>query len=255
MSSDPRSRRQPGPPPTIWDRPEPGARRAAYTREQIAEVAIAIADAEGFDAVSMRRVAGELGAGTMTLYHYVKSKDELISLIDNAMMGEILIPPDEVPDDWREGLAEIARRTCDVFTRHPWSFDVPVGTESGPNGTRHFEQSLAVAAKTGLSPREQLEVISMIDDYVFGFALRVNRMRAETSGDPEALAKEWGDVVVRRLGNLDGGEYPHVKQLFSDRPPAEVLEDLLQNALGEDRFERGLQLLLDGIERRIERSA
>src|SRR6476620_10056298 len=58
----------------IWARPEPGERRPAYTRERIAETAIAIADAEGFDAVSMRRIASELGAGTMTLYYYVRTK-------------------------------------------------------------------------------------------------------------------------------------------------------------------------------------
>src|SRR5215207_5547112 len=66
----------------IWARPEPGERRPAHTREKIAETAIAIADAEGFEAVSMRRIAAELGAGTMTLYHYVRTKDELVALMD-----------------------------------------------------------------------------------------------------------------------------------------------------------------------------
>src|SRR6185436_15098966 len=96
---------------SIWERPEPGARRPRYTREQIARTALAIADAEGFEAVSMRRVASELGAGTMTLYHYVRNKDELIELMDDAMMSELIVPDDEMPSDWREALTAIARRS------------------------------------------------------------------------------------------------------------------------------------------------
>src|SRR5215813_14334865 len=94
----------------IWTRPEPGTRRPKFTREQIASTALAIADAEGFAAVSMRRIAGELGSGTMTLYYYVRTKDELIALMDDAIMGELIIPEDELPEGWREGLAELARR-------------------------------------------------------------------------------------------------------------------------------------------------
>jgi AcrR family transcriptional regulator len=239
----------------IWERPEPGARRAAYTREQIAATAIKIADAEGFEAVSMRRVAAALGAGTMTLYHYVRNKHELIALIDDTIMGEILIPPDEVPEGWRDGFAEIARRSRDAFINHPWSFDVAIGTEGGPNGTRHFEQSLEVAAKTGLDPMTQLEVISMVDDYVFGFALRINRIRAAAGADPDRLAEDWAEFLVQRLDVLNVEEYPRIKALFAARPPTEALKEMIERALGPQRFDRGLELILDGIERLIERSA
>src|SRR5205823_341014 len=86
----------------------------------IAAAAMAVADAEGVDAVTMRRVADELGAGTMTLYHYVRSKDELIALVVDQMMGELLIPDDEMPDDWREAFAAIGRRSREAFRRHVW---------------------------------------------------------------------------------------------------------------------------------------
>jgi AcrR family transcriptional regulator len=241
-------------PASIWRRPEPGARRAAYTREQIAKTAIAIADAEGFGAVSMRRVAAELGAGTMTLYHYVRSKDELIALIDDAIMGELLIPEDELPSDWREAMAEIARRTRDAFLRHPWSFDIPQGGEGGPNGTKHFEQSLAAVAGTGLDQPEQLEVVSLVDDYVFGFALRTNAIRATAGPDPAELADQWAEAIADLIEALPADEFPHVTGFFAGRDPREVLTDLFESVLGEGRFERGLELLLDGIERRIERS-
>src|SRR6187200_555611 len=93
---------------SIWTHPEPGMRRAGHTREQIAQAALRIADTEGFEAVSMRRIAGELRAGTMTLYHYVRDKGELLSLMDDAVMGEVLVPDDELSADWREALTAIA---------------------------------------------------------------------------------------------------------------------------------------------------
>src|SRR5262249_15810386 len=108
-----RSRRSAERRESIWARPEPRARRPAHTRDGIARAGSRIADTEGFEALSMRRVASELGAGTMTLYHYVRTKDELLALVDNAVMGELLIPEGEVPAGWREGMRQIARRTRD----------------------------------------------------------------------------------------------------------------------------------------------
>ena len=81
----------------IWVRPEPGTRRARFSREQIAAAALAIADAEGFEAVSMRRIAAQLGAGTMSLYRYISTKDDLVTLMDDALMGESLVPEGELP--------------------------------------------------------------------------------------------------------------------------------------------------------------
>ena len=77
-------------------RPAPG-RRPRFNQDQIADIAFGIADREGFDAVSMRRVARELGAGTMTLYHYVRTKDELVSLMDDRLMGHLLVSDEESP--------------------------------------------------------------------------------------------------------------------------------------------------------------
>ena len=76
----------------VWTRPERGRRRPRYTRDEIAAAAIRVADAEGFDELSMRRLASELGAGTMTLYHYVRTKDELLALVHDAVMAELLVP-------------------------------------------------------------------------------------------------------------------------------------------------------------------
>src|SRR5689334_25290751 len=95
----------------IWTRPEPAGRAARLGRNDIARAALAVADDDGFAAVSMRRLARELGVGTMSLYHYLRTKDDLLELMDDAVMGELLVPPDELPDDWRDALPAIERRT------------------------------------------------------------------------------------------------------------------------------------------------
>jgi AcrR family transcriptional regulator len=230
----------------IWTRPEPGERRPAHTREKIAETAIAIADAEGFEAVSMRRIAAELGAGTMTLYHYVRTKDELIALMDDAIMGELLIPDDEVPDGWREGLAEIARRTRAVFDRHPWSLESLRNADAGPNGMRHVEQTFAVAAGTGLGPVEMFELTALVDDYVFGHVVRSAEAQRAMSDEPTGRRQldAMADYIVAQL---ETGEFPHLAAIVGD-DIQEGLERWARVTGDRGRFERGLQRVLDGIE-------
>ena len=191
---------------SIWERPEPGSRRPRHTREQIAATALAIADSEGFEAVSMRRIARELGAGTMTLYHYVRTKDELIDLMDNAIMGEVLIPEGEMPDTWREALRAIARRSRAAFERHPWALQALDGARGGPNGMRHFEQSLAAVASLDLDVRAKLELIAVVDDYVFGFVFRSVAVSAALSA---TLHEEIIDQLLPYFdAQIGSGEYP-----------------------------------------------
>jgi AcrR family transcriptional regulator len=233
----------------IWTQPAPGQRRPRYTREQIAAAALAIADAEGYDAVSMRRVAAELGAGTMTLYHYVRTKDDLRALMDDAMMAELLIPDGELPAGWRAAVAEIARRSRSVFRRHPWALTARESAEAGgPNGMRHFEQSLAAVAGTGLDVKQRLEIIAMIDDYVFGFAMRESAV--DDAGGLDDVPDALFDYLQRQL---DTGEYPHIEELAAGGEPREVFGRIMATMFDEQRFERGLDRLLDGIEADVER--
>src|SRR5215510_6805767 len=116
----------------IWARPEPGTRRPRYTRDKIATAAVAIADADGFEAVAIRRVAAELGGSPMSLYHYIAGKEDLVALMDDALMAETVVPGDELPTDWRQALATIARRTRAVFLRHPWALAALQGKDAPP---------------------------------------------------------------------------------------------------------------------------
>jgi AcrR family transcriptional regulator len=114
--------------------------RSWLRRDAIVDAALVIADREGLESVSMRRVAAELGVGTMSLYHHVADKEELLHAMADAIGEEMLIPG-EVPADWREALRQIALRTRDTFLRHPWLLDVgterPIPTR---NTLRHIEQ-------------------------------------------------------------------------------------------------------------------
>src|SRR5277367_3024482 len=106
-------------------------KKIRLTRETIGAAALSIADKEGFEMVSMRRVARELGVGTMSLYYYVKTKDDLIAVMDDALLGEALLP--KLPRNWRRAIVEIAKRTHTVFIRHPWALVSMLSAPSGLN--------------------------------------------------------------------------------------------------------------------------
>jgi AcrR family transcriptional regulator len=233
----------------IWTRPEPGTRRPKFTRDQIAATALAIADAEGFAAVSMRRIAGELGAGTMTLYYYVRTKDELVALMDDAIMAEVLIPADEFPRHWYDALTAVATRTWDVLIRHPWALHSLQNAPAGPNGARHFEQSLAAIADTGLDAPGKFALLAWVDDYVHGNALRSAEIRS--AGEP-AMDEQAIEEAVRFGQTLMAtGEFPHTAALFDGADPRDAFATLLGDLSERDRFRHGLAVLLDGVAHRL----
>jgi AcrR family transcriptional regulator len=232
----------------IWARPEPGARRPRLTRDEIAAAALSIADREGFDAVSMRRLARELGAGTMSLYHYLRTKDDLLALMDDALMGELIVPDDELPSGWREALTAIARRTREAWARHPWAYEALQGDRFGPNGMKHVEQSLQAVAETGLDPADRIRVIGMVDDYVIGYCIRDGAVQTALVTDGEANALL--DYVEARR---ETGEFPHSRSLVGDGDVRANWKRLAAEAFGPERFELGLARLLDGIELDLER--
>jgi AcrR family transcriptional regulator len=238
----------------IWARREPGSRRPRFTRDQIAAAALDIADREGFDAVTMRRVASELDAGTMTVYHYVRTKSDLVALMDDALMAEALVPPSELPDDWREALAAVARRTRAALMRHPWAVASLQDAQFGPNAMRHFEQSLAAVADAQLDTASKFAILGVIDDYVVGNVLHASEARRRSDSvktDPEAA----GAMVEFGLAQLRTGEFPHTEALFGGAPPERVLDDppgpAMEDKSLDDQFEQGLQAVLDGVALRM----
>lgn len=186
----------------------------------IAAAAVSIADAEGFAAVSMRRVAHDLGVGTMSLYYYAKSKAELISAMDDVLMAEVLVPT--LPEDWREALTAIARRTRDVFVRHPWALSSMQSAAPGVNAMLHMEQCLEALAETRMTTEEKLTLLALVDDFVFGYTLR------ETAGDPVVGI----DDARKRLAT---GAFPELTKAFGKKGRLCI----------PNRFDLGLEAIFD----------
>lgn len=234
-----------GPFGLLWQRDEAPAARgrgrgrgSGLNRAEIVAVALRVAEAEGPDAVSMRRIAKELGVGTMSLYHHIPTKDDLLDLMTDEVMGELVLPEDELGDTWQEGLAAISRRTRDVYNRHSWmlsgAWERP---QFGPRAFAHIEQSLQVMR--GVTRDDALMMLGVADDYVIGF---VSRMHAER----QALAragldqKQYQDALrpyVEGLLREHDGEYPALAQFIGGEWDQD--EDV--------RFEAGLRWLIAGM--------
>jgi len=176
-------------------------RKSRLTREKIAAVALAIADKDGFGAVSMRRVAQELNVGTMSLYYYVKTKDDLIGVMDDALMAEALLP--SLPKGWKRAIVEIAKRTHALFIRHPWALSAMLSAPPGLNAMRHMEQCLEALAETSMTGGEKLTLLAMVDDFVFGHALR--EAAEDSTIDAEFAAAQLRSGAFPRLAEVFGG--------------------------------------------------
>ena len=171
-------------------------------------MAVRIADAEGIDAVSMRRIAAVLEAGTMTLYHYVRTKDELLALVTDAVMHELVLT-DDLPDGWREAVRAIAHRTRDTLTRHPWMLDIADEPAIGPNSVRHFDQCLRALHGLDVPLGAKLDVLMAVDEYVFGYSLH---QRTTFDEDPGATSE-----MMTYVGELlRSGDFPELARLVED---------------------------------------
>jgi AcrR family transcriptional regulator len=213
----------------VWAREKP-RRRPVLSRDAIVAAALAIADAEGLDAVSIRRVAADLGVRPMSLYTYIDRKEDLLVLMMDEVNAEVLFGPD-LPSAWREAITAIARRTREVLLRHPWMTDISAHNAGlGPNALRHVEESIKALRELGLGPQPTVEVISAVDKYVTGhiyFEVANHSVTAVT-----AEHRSYFDAL------LATGEFPELSAL-ADAAHADVGT--------EEEFERGLSWLLDGV--------
>jgi AcrR family transcriptional regulator len=226
----------------VWTRAEPSRRRPRLNREEIAATAVRIADADGLDALSMRRLAAELGAGTMTLYYYLRTKDELLALVTDAVMGEVVLPPGErLPSDWRAAITTIARRSRDALRRHQWMLDIADDPAVGPNSVRHFDQTMQAVAGLDVDFATKLDIITVVDEYVFGFCLH-----QRTTFEKDAAAGDAMQTYVNEL--VTTGEYPELTRLVETEGTAKVWAQLFAHAQDPTRFDRNLARLLDGID-------
>ncbi|MEU0135846.1 TetR/AcrR family transcriptional regulator [Streptomyces sp. NPDC006296] len=228
------------PKPIIWMRPEKPARGPAptHTREEIAAVAIKIADSEGLEAASVRNIARNLGAGTMTLYRYLPAKEDLWAVMIDEAAG---FEPQEPTGDLRADLTVLARRRRQNFLRHPWLAPL-LATRPviGPNLLRGMERDLAVIGGCGLGIDDNIDVLNLVYSWVSGAvqAELTEQANAHRSGvDRHSWRMRMKPYLVSLLAT---GEFPYLSKMTA---AAEIAE-------ADEQFESGLAIILDGIEAR-----
>jgi DNA-binding transcriptional regulator YhcF (GntR family) len=214
--------------------PEPDLGRAPIVR-----AAMRIADAEGLDAVSMRRVASELGSGAMSLYRHVPGKEDLLLQMRETAFGEFPLPA-VPPPGWRTQLETAARRLWAMYRRHPWLARTASLTRpyAGPNQMPYSEWNLRALTGLGLDDPTIFRLHLSLFGYVHGAAAS---LEAEAREEAETGVTLWEWMTVREEETravMESGAFPHSVRIF------------LQADIGFDLdtiFETGLASMLDGI--------
>jgi AcrR family transcriptional regulator len=229
---------------------QPPRRDRGLSRDEIVRAAIAVADAEGPEAISMRRIAREVGAGVMSLYWYVSSKEELLDRMLDAIDAEIEVP--EPSGDWRADLGSFAYRTRAALRRHGWAVEF-VGTRppSGPNDVRNLERLLSLLDGLGVEDvRLIMGVFMTVATFVIGAVIREaqevrfqhEQERAEAALTPDEIQAEheryhaWFEA---------SGEFPHIAKLMKSGVDPDDPDTR------EERFQFSLDCVLDGIAARL----
>ncbi|MFD9009125.1 TetR/AcrR family transcriptional regulator [Streptomyces sp. NPDC059552] len=211
---------RPAEPEVIWSRPQRAGRgpRPAHSRESIASEAVRIADEEGIEAVSMRRVAAGIGAGTMSLYNYVPRKEDLYELMVDAVSGEYEFPAPT--GDWRADLLVLARGTRALMHRHPWlpRLLTPV-YGFGPNALRYLEYTLDCLAPLDVPDAEKLELVAAVNGTVATY------VAGELALAERARSLPWSEAEEQRVrtawlgSRLASGEYPRLAAALTSGGP------------------------------------
>lgn len=233
----------------LWGRRERGKRgpRAGLSPDAIVAAAIRVADAEGLEAVSMARVAHELGFTTMSLYRHVASKEELLQLMWNASaVGAERLVIDG--DGWRSRLRAWAIIQRDMIDRHPWITQMPMAAPPvAPNSLHFVERGLETLDGTGLADADKLRILGVISSYTLSEA----RMAADAARAAAQAAADGGpsgqpvsfDALLRELA--DEKTYPRLHRIAwadTDLATASEREEFL---FGIDRILDGVQALMD----------
>ncbi|WP_433794631.1 TetR/AcrR family transcriptional regulator [Actinoplanes sp. CA-252034] len=204
--------------PPIWSRPERGSRgpQPGHSRDEIVAAAVTLADTDGLPAVSMRAVAGALGTGAGSLYRYLSSRDDLLDLMTDRVIGELRPYPEPLTDPM-DALLELAGRQLGLYRRHPWLVDLltrPSGI--GPEGLAWFDHCLRVLEPVRCASAAKFEALAMMTGVVTLF------VRQERAAPPPAFS------------GLDLTAYPHLIAAFADPgvPRSDLFERALRGLLG-----------------------
>lgn len=230
----------------LWGLREPPRRgpKAMLTVDEIVRAATAIADAEGLAAVSMAKVAAELGNSTMALYRHVRSKDELLMLMGEAAIDE---PPDLSGMDWRTALGTWSFALLEQLATHSWFDELPLqGPPIGPKNLAWFDRALDGLAGTPLMEAEKVGIVLNLTTYIHGQLRLVRDMARGYQKDPEAFGPRYGALLAQLA---DPARFPALTRVVADGVFSS--SDLYDHENEDFRF--GVDMFLDGVETYITR--
>jgi AcrR family transcriptional regulator len=220
--------------------------RAPLSKERVLQTAVALAVRDGLEALTMRKLAQELDAGAMSLYHYVPNKELLLDGMVDIVFGEIELPSTDV--DWRTAMRRRAISTREVLNRHRWAVGLMESrTTPGPSSLRVHDAVLGCLRRAGFSIEETIQAYSVQDAYIYGFALQEKSLPFETAEEGAAVAEaqvqEFAELAEERQFDDLATEFPHLAEVVAGHV-AKVGYDFTAS------FEYGLDLILDALEQR-----
>jgi AcrR family transcriptional regulator len=207
--------------------------RAPLSRERVLRAALVLADMGGVESLTMRKIGQELHVEAMSLYNHVANKDDIIDGIVDLVFSEITLPPD--PGDWKMAMRERAISARDVLLRHPWATSLMQSrTKPGSATLRHHDAVIGSLRAAGFTIDMAAHAFSVLDSYIYGFALQQMNLPYHTSAENA----EFAENILRQLR---ASEYPHFTEMIIEhamKPGYDYAEE----------FEFGLDLILDGLE-------
>lgn len=214
--------------------PEP---RAPLTRERVLGVAILLADENGLESLSMRKLGQRLGVEAMSLYNHVAGKDDILDGMVDLVVSEIELPSDTA--DWKEAMRRRAISALAVFSHHSWASGLIDSRESsGPARLHYFDWMLGTLRRAGFTLELAAHAFSILDSYIYGFG----RQQLNMSTGPDIRPEEMAETF---LSAIPAEEYPDLREM--------VVEYAMKSGHDESAdFEFGLNLILDGLERLLD---
>ena len=210
------------------------AQRVPLTRERVLHAAVALADESGSESLSMRKLGEAVGVEAMSLYHHVANKDDLLDGMIDVVFGEIELPSDG--GDWMGAMRRRALSARRVLARHGWAIRfMESRTSPGPATLRHHDAVLGCLRHAGFSVQLAAHAFSVLDSYIYGFALQERSLPFDTPQRTAELAQEI-------LARFPVDEYPHLAELTAEH----VLQPDYDYG---NEFAFGLDLIIEGLER------
>ena len=215
-------------------------RRVRLTRDRVLGTAIELADTGGIDALTMRRLGDELGVEAMSLYNHVSNKDDLLNGMIDAVFAEIDLAADAT--DWKSAMRKRAISLRETLTRHPWATGLmDSGTTPGHFTMRHHDSVIGTLRSGGFSLALTAHAFSVLDSYIYGFAMQETSLPFDTPEETAAMA-------TMMFAHLPADEFPNLAEFTRDH----VLQPGYNYA---DEYEFGLDLILDGLQMARDRDA